>query len=269
MNQQRILEIIAASGLSAMVFTGCSKSDEELWRDSNGTKGLINLEAVKTAYKKYRKVSDFEKRINEIYEGDNLVLLKSEGVKNGFKLSAYEDLDKDKKISPEKDDPLFTLTVQDGRCELKGMGKNSYYKDSWTYNVESERRYYRSHYHSGGFFFYSWYGYGSRWGGYYTPYSRYGSLYSSRNSYRGSSAFSTQVRSNNSFMGSMSRSKGTAFSATKTTSARQSYVKKTSGSSSFSSKLNSSKRSSGWGKGSTRSSFGSSGSFRSSSGSSI
>ena len=62
-----------------------------------------------------------------------LVIFESEKVSGGFKYTAKEDLDADKKISPD-DDTLFTLLVANKKATLKGIGVNGYYSKSWPYD---------------------------------------------------------------------------------------------------------------------------------------
>lgn len=269
MNQKEILKLIAMGGLSATLMTGCGKDDyRSHWKKSNGTQGLINMRAVKDAFNKRKEAKEFEKRLNEIFEGDNLVLIKSDKVEGGFKLEAFEDLDNNKEIDSNKDDLLFVLTVKNGLCTLKGMGKNSYFEESWPYNERSEKRHYSNHgSHS---HFYYWY-YTRRWGGYYTPASSYNSLYAWRNSYRGSSRFRTQISRNNSFASDMQTSHGSKYTNTKESSVRQSHINSSYNSAGFNDKLAAAKSKSSWGRSytSSRSSFGSSSGFRGSSGASI
>ena len=274
-NRNRYL--IAAGILSATLVTGCG-SEEKKWKASPGTKGFLNLDQVKSAFQKNPKVADFEKRINEIFEGDNLIILDSKTVSDGFAVTALEDLDKDKKKSPA-DDTLFILTVENRRATLRGYGANSYYKESWAFNPPAKNTggetHYHRHYHSP--YFYHWY-WGRGWGHYYTPFSRYSMLGSHRSTYRQGSAFRSQVKSNAAFENRMSKKYGTGFrkSVSSQSSSRRSYVKTRVASTNFKSSLRSSKSSSGWGvrsKTGTNSRFGSSrsssrgfGGFRGSSG---
>ncbi len=235
---------------SASMLIGCGNRDVKRWKQAPGTRGLINLNAVKTAFQKNQHIPAFEKRVNEIFEGDNLVVFKSEKHGNGFKLAGYEDLNKDKKVD-SKDDLLFTLTVVDGRCTLQGHGANSYYKETWSYGQRDRRYPHRSYsyYHHSPYFFY-WYGPRSTWGGsYYTPVGRYDDIASHRSSYRSKPAYRKQVKTNQSFERSMRSKHGSKFTnATKSVSStRKNYVKRTSSKRSFSKNLSKNRSRSGWG----------------------
>ncbi len=268
---------LIAGVTAASLMSGCGSSEEE-WANAPGTNGHINLDAIRDAFKKAPKVEDFENRINEIFEGDNLVMIQSDKTSGGFMLWAKEDLDDDKKIS-SGDDLLFTLLVENGTATLKGAGVTSYYKSSWPYDPKAhaakEADAPRTKHHCN--HFHHWYGHRIYFwgGGYYTRAPRYSQMMSHRNAYRNTSAFTSQVASNAASEKRMASRYGSGFrsAATKTSAARKSYIKKASSSGSY----KSSKSKSGWGvrsKSGTKSSFSSSrggssrgyGGFRGSSG---
>ena len=246
---------LAAAGVTTacLLGGGCSK-EKDNWANSPGTNGMLNLDAVKKAFQKSPMLDEFENRVNETFEGDNLVVFGSEKVSDGFTYTAREDLDKDKKSS-SGDDTLFVLQVVSGVATLKGEGVNSYYKESWPYDPEvhakkeekdSTTRTPHSHHHC--YHYHHWYGWGGYgWGGgYYTPVGRYGSMLSSRDTYRKTSAYRSQVKSNASFEQRAASKYGSGFrkSATKTSSARTSYVSKGLKSGSYKNSTGSSVRSS-------------------------
>lgn len=237
---------VIAGMTAASLVSGCDNSTKQ-WESSPGTRGFINLKAVEKAFKKDSDVARFESRINEIFEGDHLVVFSSKPITGGFVLTAQEDLDKDKKPS-EGDDPLFSLTVADGKATLQGMSVNSYYTSSWVYNPREENRgnYTRSHYHRPYFHYWYW---GRGWGGYYTPMGRYDSIRQHRSSYRKSSAFRSQVKSNVTNENYMAKRYGGGFrkSAKSQSGVRKSYVSRTMKSSGFKQGLSGSKSTSGWG----------------------
>lgn len=264
----------ALCSAAILSIAGCGNNDKKEWENSYGTQGKINLNAVKAAFQKHPDLPGFEKRLNEIFEGDNLIIVDAKRVPDGFSMSGFEDLDKDKKVIAGKDDLLFTLTVAKGTCTLKGEGGNSYYNESWRYDVNQARSHYNSRRHSTIPYFFMWYSMRSWRGSYYTPHSRYDSMSSSRRSYRATSGFKSQVSANSGFEKKMQSTHTSNYSAAKPTPTRSNYVLKTKSSPTFASTLSKSKSSSGWGKRSasssrSRSSFGSSGGFRSSSGGAV
>ena len=224
--KNRAQSYLTAGMAAASLLAGCGRSKPK-WANTPGAKGHTNLDAVKKAFQKHQKISDFENRVNEICEGDKLVLFRSDKVDGGFKLSAMEDLDDNKRLS-DGDDLLFTLQVANGTATLKGAGVTSYYSSSWPYKPDERTR--SSSYRPGHYtHFHHWYGRSYLWGGgYYTRAPRYDEMLSHRNSFRKSSAFSSQVQQNVKFENSMSKKYGSGFTSAKTrTSAnRDGYVKK-------------------------------------------
>lgn len=232
-NRNKSLFIVGIA--SASLISGCCGNKVNEWKKTPGAQGKINLNDVKTAFQNDQNVQNFEKRVNEIFEGENLILFKSEPHRNGFQLKAYEDLDENKEIS-EGDEHLFTLTVANGRCTLEGLGVNGYYKETWNYQHRTAYRT-RSYvpYRSRSPYFYHWYGDRYRWGGYYTPRSHYDSIYSHRNSYRNSTDYVNQVNSNTSYQNQMRSQHGAAYGAAmaNVSPTRASYIQQKASNSSF------------------------------------
>jgi hypothetical protein len=262
MKKKIIRRSCLTAGVAAVsMLGGCGGSQDE-WANSPGTNGHTNLDAVRAAFQKAPKLEDFENRVNQICEGDKLVMFRSDKVDGGFRLSAVEDLDGDKKISGS-DDVLFTLLVANGTATLKGEGVTSYYTSTWAYDPVAHTRGAGNAVHRTGHHcthFHHWYGRSYLWGGgYYTRAPRYSQMMSQRSSYRGTSAFASQVKSNASSEKKMSSKYGSGFrsAAAKTSSNRKSYVKKSVSSGNY----KAGKGSSGWGvrsKSGTKSSFSSS-----------
>lgn len=258
---------LLVAGLTATsMLSGCDKSskptDTVQWSNAPGTKGLINLDAVKQAFNKDPDVAKFEDRVNEIFEGDNLVTCGSKIIDGGFLLTATEDLDADGKLSP-KDEELFTLTVAKGRATLQGKGVNSYYEESWPYDPPKKEEYTRSrssgYYHRPYFHYWYW---GRGWGGYYTPRSRYNSMSLHRRGFRSSSAYSSQINNNMGFEKRMDSKHGSGFRNSVRTDSpvRSSYIKQKTSDPAFRESLKTRKGGAAW---STRATSTKSSSFRS------
>ena len=62
---------VAAAPVAAACSSGPTSSGPsyEDWATTDGAAGRINLEDVQTAFKESESVTDFEKRVNEIFEG--------------------------------------------------------------------------------------------------------------------------------------------------------------------------------------------------------
>ena len=211
---------------------GCSDNRRERqmaeWENAEGSQGFINLHAVRDAFRKNESLVDFETRVNEIFEGDNLIVFQSKEISHGFELKGYEDLDKNKHES-SGDDLLFTLSVKGRTAKLKGAGVNKYYEESWVYELPAgaEGRIQEVHYHSGVSPLFWWWMLSPGWGSYYTPAAHYDSIYSHRSTYRNSAAYRSQVSRNSSFSSQMNSKYGSSFrnSMSSTSSTRQSYIR--------------------------------------------
>ena len=261
---------ITVSGLLA----GCSSgvNDTRAWEKSPGTQGYLNLDDVKKAFQKNGSIKEFEDRVNEIFEGDNLIVFRAEEETGGFMLSAYEDLNDSKEIDA-KDELLFSIRAINKQAILQGAGINGYYKETWAYTppeqpieelaetpevseTENESRHYRHH----SYYPYFWY-HNRGWGRYNTSHRRYDSMRNSRDQYRTTSGFTDQVNKNRANESAMSSKYGSNYRSnlTKTPSSnRQSYINTEKRSSGFSDKLASQKSTSAWG---TRKSTGGSSAF--------
>ena len=66
--------IVAAAPLAAACSSGPSYED---WAATDGAAGSINLDDVQAAFKDSKSATDFERRVNEIYEGDGLVIIRA------------------------------------------------------------------------------------------------------------------------------------------------------------------------------------------------
>ncbi len=141
---------VVALGTSGCCGSGSSSSssssggDYEAWANTDGAAGRINMQAVQEAFDQASDPSDFEIRINEIWEGDNTVLIKVHTVGANQFVEGWEDLNDDGNIAEGADDKLFTLTrnTQTNQASLSGHGVNSYYT----------HHYPPHHNHMGGFF---------------------------------------------------------------------------------------------------------------------
>ena len=65
----------------------------EDWAATDGAAGRINLEDVQDAFKRSESVTEFEERVNRIYEGDGVVLIRADKTESGMTLDGFEDLD--------------------------------------------------------------------------------------------------------------------------------------------------------------------------------
>ena len=237
----RKLGIRASAGLAMAagpVVAACSSGPSyEDWAATDGAAGRINLQDVQAVFKESKSATDFEKRVNEIFEGDGIVLIKAEQTDTAFVLEGWENLDGNSRIDEGTDEKLFTITQKEDKShEMRGHYANSYYHNTW----------------GAGDFLFTYLIFSSLAGPpiYFTPAHRVTPIRTERNLYRNSSAYRGQVSRNGSYFSWQKGFAGSSYdSASRNlSSARQSYQSRARSSGAF--------RSSGTG---VRSSWGTSG----------
>ena len=235
--------IVAAAPLIAAC--GGGEPSYEDWAATDGAAGRINLDDVQEAFKNSESATEFERRVNEIYEGDGLVLIRAKQDGEVLTLEGWEDLDGNNTIDDAKDDQLFSIVRgTNGEYDMRGYHANSYYN---------------SHFGAGDFLFTYLLisAMTPRFGGYYytTPPASGPGMRNQRTTYRNSSAYNSQVQRNASYNSRQSSFAGSRYqqSRTNVSSNRSSYQSvqkssgafKTSSSVSRSSSVSSGSRSSG------------------------
>ena len=172
---------VAAAPLIAACGSGPSYDD---WAATDGAAGRINLEDVQQAFKDSKSATEFEDRVNQIYEGDGLVLIRAKQDGGALTLEGWEDLGGNSKIDDATDDLLFTIVKgANDEYDMRGYHANGYYNSHFgagdflfTYmliSAVSPRGYY-----------------------YYTPVSRGPTIRNQRTNFRQSQGYSRQVQRN-------------------------------------------------------------------------
>ena len=117
--------IVATAPLIAACSSGPSFDD---WAATDGAAGRINLDDVQEAFKDSKSPTEFEQRVNEIYEGDGIILIRSSQDGERLVLEGWEDLNNSNAIDDAQDDLLFSF-VKDTNDEydLRGHNANGYY----------------------------------------------------------------------------------------------------------------------------------------------
>ena len=204
--------IVAAAPLIAAC--GGEPSYED-WAATDGAAGRINLDDVQEAFRNSKSATEFEQRVNEIYEGDGVILIRASQDGEALTLEGWEDLNNDNSISEAEDDQLFAVVKDtNGEHELRGYHANSYYRSHWgpgdflfTYLLISAVT--------------------PRFGGYYysTPPTRGTEIRNQRTTYRNSSAYNSQVSRNASYNTKQSSFAGSSYqqSRSNVSSSRSSY----------------------------------------------
>ena len=195
------------------VLAACSPGPTfDQWAATDGAAGRINLDAVQDAFKDSDSVSGFEKKVNEIYEGDGIILIRARQDGERLTLQAYEDLNKDGTINETSDDLLFEIVQNNNQNELRGHGTNGYYNNSFgagnflfTYLLLSS--------FSRGPYFYQ------------TSPARASTIRSSRTNYRNTTSYRSQVSRNGSFFNKQKTFAGSRFNdaSRNVSSTRQTY----------------------------------------------
>ena len=190
----------------------------DAWVETDGAAGRINMDDVRDAYREaYGEngfdPSKFEQRVNEIFEGDNLVLIQADHQGDQAIVSGWEDLNGNKQLDENEDDKLFSIVQKlepNGQTEVRGHGANGYYNHSSFFSGFIPGLL------LGQLFF------GGRTQ-YITPPQRYDQINGSRSSYRQGSSYGSQ-RQRNTDYGSQVQSRYGADATSRAVSpARSSY----------------------------------------------
>ena len=212
--------IVAAAPLVA----ACGGPTYEDWAATDGAAGRINLDDVQEAFKNSDSATQFERRVNEIYEGDGLVLIRAKQDGEQLTLEGWEDLNNDNTIDESNDDQLFSIVRgTNGDHQMRGYHANGYYN---------------SHFGAGDFLFTYLLisAITPRFGGYYysTPPTRGTEMRNQRSTYRNSSSYGGQVRRNANYNTNQSSFAGSRYQSSRgnVSSNRNSYqsTQRTSGS---------------------------------------
>ena len=118
--------------VTAPVIAACSSGPTyDQWAATDGAAGRINLDDVQEAFKKSSSATVFESKVNEIYEGDGIVLIRSRQDGDRLTLEGWEDLNGNFEIDDASDDKLFDIVEEDERHQMRGYGGNSYYNQGF------------------------------------------------------------------------------------------------------------------------------------------
>ena len=189
--------VITTAPLLAACGGGGPSYDE--WAATDGAAGRINLDDVQDAFKRSESPTEFERRVNEIYEGDGIIFIRARQDGETLTLEGWEDLNNNNEIDDVNDDLLFSIVKDTDGNSLRGHGANGYYHSSFgpgnflfTYLLLSSLR--------GPYF-------------YHTPYTRrYGdTMRTQRTGYRSSSRYTTQASKNSKYFNSQKKFAGSRY----------------------------------------------------------
>ena len=176
------------AGAPLLVACGPSSSGPtyDQWAATDGAAGRINLDDVQLAFQQSSSATEFERRVNEIYEGDGIILIRARQDGGRLTLEGWEDLDANNRIDDAADDRLFAIIKEDEQHQLQGYHANSYY---------------HSHFGAGDFLFTYLLISSLNRGPYFyqTIPDRATDIRRDRTSYRGSSRYDTQLNRNRTY----------------------------------------------------------------------
>ena len=170
------------------------------WAATDGAAGRINLDEVQEAFKNSKSVTDFETKVNEIYEGDGIIFIRAKQDGDALTMEGWEDLNSDNDIDDTQDDLLFSIVKDQGQNTMKGHGANGYYNRGF----------------GGGDFLFTYLLLSSFSRGpyfYHSPSTRGGTLRNQRTSYRSSSRYTGQVSKNSKYFSNQKKFAGSAYSS--------------------------------------------------------
>lgn len=219
---------VAGAGVAATVggvvvlgSAGCrcggDRFEYEAWAETDGAAGRINMQGVQEALEQASDPSDFEDRINQLYEGEHPVLIRVYNSGQNQFVEGWEDLNDDGNVTEGVDDKIFTVTRGPGnQTTVQGHGANSYYTHAYPMGYNP----------MGGFFMGFLMANMMRpgWGGYATSPMRRTAIVNNTRAYRSSSAFATtQARNRGFFASQRATNPGFAAAARNHSPARQSF----------------------------------------------
>ena len=175
--------VLAGAPLLAACGDSSGGATYDQWAATDGAAGRINLDDVQLAFQQSSSATEFERRVNEIYEGDGIILIRASQDGNRLTLEGWEDLDANNQIDDAADDRLFAIIKEDEQHQLQGYHANSYY---------------HSHFGAGDFLFTYLLISSLNRGPYFyqTIPDRATDIRRDRTSYRGSSRYDTQLNRN-------------------------------------------------------------------------
>jgi hypothetical protein len=122
--------LAAAVSVGPMTIAGCSQEPQrtERWATTENTNVEIDWDKVNEAYKQANGPEDFEKRVNEIYEGGEVisVAVQDDGARAQVVTGFF---DKDKSGSVDEGEKIFTITREitgEGQAQVQTMGHGAY-----------------------------------------------------------------------------------------------------------------------------------------------
>ena len=118
--------LVAGSPLIAACSSGPTIAYDD-WAATDGAASRINLDDVQEAFKSSKSATEFERRVNEIYEGDGIIIIRALQDGERLTLESWEDLNGNNDIDESGDDRLFSIVKVNEEYDMRGHGANGYY----------------------------------------------------------------------------------------------------------------------------------------------
>jgi hypothetical protein len=123
-----VLGATLVAGAGATGVSGCSDERNERWATTENTSVNIDWDKVNDAYKHAEGPEDLERRVNEIYEGSEIISVAVQDLDDKTQVvTGFFDKDKDGKVSePEK---IFTIKrdLKGSEAQYQTQGYGPYY----------------------------------------------------------------------------------------------------------------------------------------------
>src|SRR6185503_19126824 len=118
-NKTKVLAAFLGITLATGGVTGCSSEDRpERWATTENTNVKIDWDKVNEAYKQAEGPEDLEKRINEIYEGDEVISISVKDEDDKMQVvTGFFDKNTDGK--PDEAEKIFTIKRELAGSEAK------------------------------------------------------------------------------------------------------------------------------------------------------
>lgn len=133
------LSLVAATALLSASCSNEREKGNDRWVATKATNVKIDWDKVNEAYKKAEGPSDFEEKVNEIYEGDELISIGVEDTEERAQtITGFFDNNNNGDI--EEDEKIFTIkrdvTGEDsGQYQIRGHGAHYGYYHSPMYSI--------------------------------------------------------------------------------------------------------------------------------------
>jgi hypothetical protein len=128
LTKTKLLAAFLGVSLAIGPVAGCGSSDEgnERWAATNNTNVKIDWDKVNEAYKAADGPEDLEKRLNEIYEGDEIISVHVQDLDKTQIVTGF--FDKDSSGTVEEPEKIFTIRreLKDGNAQYQTSGHGYY-----------------------------------------------------------------------------------------------------------------------------------------------